>query len=250
MSVNKSKKLSTVVDEIVAGICHAIFRGDYEVGTKLPPLRTLAREHDVTLPTMQRVIARMEELGVISVRQGSGVTVLDPVLNAKPAVMPYWLSALQDEPRRAVKILRDFLDLRAELGVSLLLRARTNASSRDYREIEALLDDFERRARDGMTRREVYEADFLLMRGILALEPQIAYSMVLNIMTQLIDVVPHLLEAMYDTPDRNIVGYRAVLAMIEDASISDAQLRERLSGLLSAYDMISLAKFEALLSAS
>lgn len=240
--VRTGKRGGTVVEQIVSELCRGIFRGEYAPGTKLPSLRTLAGEHDVTLPTMQRVISRMEELGIIRVRQGSGVRVLDPMTNAHPAALPYWFDALRDQPREAARLLAGFMELRIELGLGRLIAVR---GERELTELEALLEDFEAGAREGMTPEEALEADFALMRGVLRLKPQIAYSSILNVFERLTRSIPELIKAMYDPPARNAAGWRAFLEQARDESISDEVLRQRVVGLLKAFDMITLARFEA-----
>jgi len=52
---------NTLVDELVSRLCTEIFTGIHEVGTVLPPIRELAKRYETTVPTIQRVIARLEE---------------------------------------------------------------------------------------------------------------------------------------------------------------------------------------------
>lgn len=241
------KKNGTIVEEIVGSLCHGIFRGEYEVGSKLPPLRTLAKTFDVTLPTMQRVIARMEELGVIAVRQGSGVTVLDPQTNAHPSALTYWLEALRDRPAEAARLLSSFLELRTELGVAALLKVRRSADDEEFDAIIELIDDFEARAREGMTPEEACGADFAVMRRVLKGRHLLAYSAVLNIFARLLQQMPELQQAMYDPPSRNAKGWRVFFGMVREPG-DEAQLREQITGVLNAFDMVTLAKFEAILA--
>lgn len=241
----------TVVEEIVRAVCVAIFRGEHEVGEKLPPLRTLAKTYDVTLPTMQRVIARMEELGLIQVRQGSGVTVLEPLSNAHPSAIPYWLEALKDDPAEASRFLGDFLELRNEMGLSRLIQIRPmlKAGTEKAVRIEEALEAFSAKA-SGMSPQEAFEADFALMRELIALKPQVAYSTMLNVLSSILAGLPQLVEMIYVQPERNAAGYLAVLALARDERVTDADLREQVSGVLTAFDLITLSKFRALLEIS
>jgi DNA-binding FadR family transcriptional regulator len=51
-------------------------------------VRALATTHGVTVPTIQRVIARLEALGIAHARQGSGVSVLDPARHGGLSLIP------------------------------------------------------------------------------------------------------------------------------------------------------------------
>ena len=236
----------TVVEEIVRALCMGIFRGEYPSGSKLPPLRALAKTHSVTLPTMQRAIARMEELGLISVRQGSGVTVLEPLTHAHPSAIPYWMSAFRDDPGVAVKGLGDFLELRTELGVVNLLRVRPLLLGSRGEEVEKRLEVFEESAA-GMGAWEALEADFEMLRVFLNLRPQLAYSTVLNVLRRIVEGLPLLVEVAYEQPARNVLGYRTVLGLARDPGVDDTTLREQMLGVLRAYDAITLGKFRAIL---
>ncbi|MEC9443107.1 MAG: GntR family transcriptional regulator [Myxococcota bacterium] len=241
-----SGRAGTVVEEIVSAICVAIFRGEHKVGEKLPPLRTLAKTYDVTLPTMQRVIARMEELGLIEVRQGSGVTVLEPLSHAHPSAIPYWLEALRDEPAEASRYLGDFLELRNDLGLATLLKIRPLLQSSEGERVAAALEEFARSAAT-MTPEEAFEADFELMRRLIALKPQVAYSTMLNVLASIVRGLPQLVEMIYDQPERNAKGYQAVLALARDKKVTDTELRDQVASVLKAFDMITVSKFRALL---
>jgi DNA-binding FadR family transcriptional regulator len=244
----KHQRGGTVVEEIVASICHGIFRGEHRVGQKLPPLRTLAKTYDVTLPTMQRVIARMEELGVIAVRQGSGVKVLDPVTNAHPAALPYWLEALSDRPSEAVEVLRGFLEMRSELTLIMALKVREEHEAIDFGQIEERLRDLKEGAAEGMTPFEAFEADVEVMRTMLRMRPQLAYSTVLNIFERIVRAQPVLQQAMYDPPSRIATAYAAALDLFFDSSVSNDELRLHMSGIMRLFDAMTLRKFESILT--
>ncbi len=55
-------------------------RGDYAVGSTLPPERDLAERFGVSRPTIRRAVAVLEQNGRIRTRHGSGMTVCAPTL--------------------------------------------------------------------------------------------------------------------------------------------------------------------------
>lgn len=243
-----TQKNVTVVDEIVESLCHAIFRDEHKTGEKLPPLRTLAQTYGVTLPTMQRVIARMEELGVIRARQGSGVTVLDPLTHASPAAMIFWLDVLREQPQKAVEFVKSFLLVRRELGASVLMELRGEATSEERASMLVELEHFEARVGEGIDREEAVELDFGVMRAWTSLRPKVAISIISNMFEQLISSSQEMQEAAYEHPERNVMGYRAVYEAFMDDGLSDQEFRDQVMALLRTFDMVSLAKFEAILS--
>ncbi len=242
------KQNRTVVDEIVASLCRSIFRGEHKPGDNLPPLRQMASEYGVTLPTMQRVVARMEELGVVYARQGSGVKVLEPLHHAAPAAMVFWLDVLQDRPGEAMEFVASFVQVRRELAVSYLCELREAGVSKV--EAERMLKDvehFEQRVEEGVSLDEAMELDFGVMRGWLGLRPKVAVFVILNMFEQLVSSTQVMKEAVYDHPERNVLGYRAVYDAFMDRGLKQEVFKREVTGLLATFDMISLARFEAML---
>ena len=65
----------------------AILDGRYRPGDKLPPERELADEFQVNRTSVREAIKVLEGLGLVSVRQGDGATVL-PLIDASFGVLP------------------------------------------------------------------------------------------------------------------------------------------------------------------
>ena len=247
-STQRRKKGKTIVDDIVTSLCVRIVRGEYEVGVKLPPLRALAKEYGITLPTMQRVVAKLEELGLVHVLQGSGVTVRDPVTEANLSAIPYWIHVVREDPAGAVKLFDDFLDVRRVLGTRLLLGARGRLRERElWGAFDEELARFEHSAAHSRDWGQMCRHDFQLMREFLRVEPQLAYSGILNVFERILMQVPELLEAAYNPATRNVRGWQVVLEVLRDKRVSDEEARRQITGTFRAFDTMTLAKFEAVL---
>jgi len=65
----------------------AILDGRYRAGDKLPPERELAEEFQVNRTSVREAIKVLEGLGLVSVRQGGGATVL-PLIDASFDLLP------------------------------------------------------------------------------------------------------------------------------------------------------------------
>ena len=65
----------------------AILDGRYAVGEKLPPERELAEEFQVNRTSVREAIKVLEGLGLVSVRQGDGATVL-PLIDSSFDLLP------------------------------------------------------------------------------------------------------------------------------------------------------------------
>jgi DNA-binding FadR family transcriptional regulator len=231
----------TVVEEMVEAIAGDIFRGRYAPGARLPPYRRIADDFDVTLPTAQRAVGRIQELGLVDVRQGRGATVLDPVTHAHPGVLPYWVSAVLDTPESAREIVEDFLDVRRELASMML--ARMSGMTDELDPIEEAVDAMQRLVATEATVEEIRQADMEIVRSMLAVQSSIALATIFNAFSSLMRVVPELPRAMYANPALNVAGYRGALQMIR-SGMSATELRENVETTLRTLDRTTADLFE------
>ncbi|WP_197502472.1 FadR/GntR family transcriptional regulator, partial [Mycobacterium scrofulaceum] len=76
-----------VDEQIAASITDAILDGAFPPGTALPPERDLAEQLGVNRTSLRQGLARLQEMGLIEARHGSGNVVTDPHGLTHPAVV-------------------------------------------------------------------------------------------------------------------------------------------------------------------
>ena len=166
--------------------------------------------YEVTVPTMQRAIARLEELGLLFVRHGSGMTVLDPVRHANPMILPYWIQALHAHPEQVRKPLEDFLALRRTLLAELLA---AKPAEQTWAMLDEPLDELARCARQlKPSWRSLMDAELCLERQLLQATGQTAYAMIFNVFERLLQSVPELQRARYGQADAVLTCWEAMRA--------------------------------------
>lgn len=99
-----------VDEQIAASIADAILDGKFPPGTTLPPERELADQLGVNRTSLRQGLARLQQMGLIEVRQGSGSMVRDPEGLTHPAVVEALVRKLGPE------FLVELLEIRAALG--------------------------------------------------------------------------------------------------------------------------------------
>ena len=99
-----------VDEQIAASIADAILDGVFAPGSTLPPERDLAEQLGVNRTSLRQGLARLQQMGLIEARHGSGNLVRDPEGLTHPAVVEALVRKLGPE------FLVELLEIRAALG--------------------------------------------------------------------------------------------------------------------------------------
>ena len=99
-----------VDEQIAASIADAILDGAFSPGSTLPPERELAEQLGVNRTSLRQGLARLQQMGLIEARHGSGNVVRDPEGLTNPAVIEALVRKLGPE------FLVELLEIRAALG--------------------------------------------------------------------------------------------------------------------------------------
>ena len=65
----------SLADRLARRIRGLIQNGDYKEGDRLPPIMEMARRFGVGHPTIREALKKLETMGVVEIRHGSGVYV-------------------------------------------------------------------------------------------------------------------------------------------------------------------------------
>ncbi len=234
---------TTLADQLARQLAMEILRGSIPPGRDLPPLRALARQYGITLPTAQRALAHLEGLGLVEARHGSGLRVLDPTSAVALSALPMWVEASLLDPPHATRLLGDFLELRRLLVAPLLRRARSRLTEADLGRLDqgvsAMESEARRRPADFV---RIAEADLALGKILVHRANQAAFATVFNTFGRLLLTLSVLREAVYSDPMRNVFGYRAALALLRSRAGDESLIRIAEESLLET-DRVTLRRF-------
>jgi DNA-binding FadR family transcriptional regulator len=216
----------------------AILRGQYLPGSRLPTVRELAEECGVNPSTVQRAVARLEQKGLVTARQGSGLLVNDPTEVADLGLLPEWLTATADDPSRAARLLAEFLEIRRVVASRLLAHHRAAVLEALAGLPQALLE------LGHLPPDEVWRADLRVARLIIVATRNHAALLVLNTVSKALEELPALRRAVYEDPSSNSASLARTVELLHD---DPPGLAERLEAEMSALDARSVAAFERLL---
>lgn len=230
----------TVAERIEQALAVQIVRGERPVGALLPSVRALAVEFGVTVPTIQRVIARLEAAGLVTVRHGRGITVRDPH-EAGLSLLPVWFRAYRGEADVLAPILADFLELRRVFTAHLLVKERARLLALG----PALIAAAAAVPTDGGAQ-AVMEADLAFTRSILEHSGHFAARALFHTVEQLIRAVPLLAEALYGDPAHHRQTLAVAAALVEDAP--DETLVAQVQAAQASWDAAAVERFRVLVA--
>lgn len=125
-------------ERVADSIRQHIVDGKLGPGELLPPERTLAERFRVTRNTVREALRHLEQLRVVAIRQGSGVTVQDYLTNAGVEFLVFLLRS----DRSRGPLLRDVLEARAIIGEAICRRSIDTFDLSGIDELRAAVDAF------------------------------------------------------------------------------------------------------------
>jgi GntR family transcriptional repressor for pyruvate dehydrogenase complex len=118
-------------EQIAASIADAILDGVFPPGSTLPPERELADQLGVNRTSLRQGLARLQQMGLIEVRHGSGSVVCDPEGLTHPAVVEALVRKLGPD------FLVELFEIRAALGPLIGRLAAERGTPEDARALSA-----------------------------------------------------------------------------------------------------------------
>lgn len=76
---------------VFEGLAGELLRGAYPPGSRLPPERELAQRFGTSRSTVREAVRRLESLGLLKARRGSGLEVQDLFRHGSIGLLPAWL---------------------------------------------------------------------------------------------------------------------------------------------------------------
>jgi GntR family transcriptional repressor for pyruvate dehydrogenase complex len=162
-------------DEIAQRIAQLIQAQEYVPGTRLPAISDMARQFGVGSPTLREALKKLETVGVVDIRHGSGVYVgraPESLLITNPVI----------EARATKKLLVDLIEARIPIELETAALGAKNATPEHLDEMDALLTRAGRSFGDSV----------LLTQVNLAFHRQIALASGNVVMHQILDVLANL----------------------------------------------------------
>jgi len=209
-------------DKLAQRIRAMIQKGDYGQGDRLPPIMEMAKRFSVGHPTIREALKKLETMGIVEIRHGSGVYVSrsDEVL---VLASPDFAGTVTK------KLLLDLIDARMPLEMTSVAEAVKNATLDDLVEMRRLL----KQAGDN------FDNDVVLNETNMGFHRQIAIASGNTVLLQLLDVLrdlfteeQRLILGIFGSRERDHREHLAILEALEnrDEPLGVERMRKHLQG--------------------
>ena len=209
-------------DKLAQRIRGMIQKGDYGQGDRLPAIMEMAKRFSVGHPTIREALKKLETMGIVEIRHGSGVYV-----SRSEEVL---VLASPDYPGTVTKkLLLDLIDTRMPLEMKSVAEAVKNATLDDLVEMRRLL----KQAGDN------FDNDVVLNETNMGFHRQIAIASGNTVLLQLLDVLrdlfteeQRLILGIFGSRDRDHREHLAILESLEnrDEAVGVERMRKHLQG--------------------
>jgi GntR family transcriptional regulator, transcriptional repressor for pyruvate dehydrogenase complex len=128
----------TLSHEITAKLTRRIVDNRYPAGTKLPTERELAEEFGVTRHVVREALKRLEAIGLVRIRHGSGILVENLPLTG--GIELFEILLFKEDGSINLPLLLDVLEFRANMVRTVVRLAAERRTESEMQELESLLE--------------------------------------------------------------------------------------------------------------
>lgn len=132
-----SSSETTVSKAITSKLIARIIDGVYPPGSKLPTEREIAEEFDVTRNVVREALKRLEALGLVTIRRGSGIYVEDLQLTGGVELLE--LLIFKEDGSLNIDILRDIIEFYENSIISIIRLATQRMTQEELNALEELV---------------------------------------------------------------------------------------------------------------
>jgi GntR family transcriptional repressor for pyruvate dehydrogenase complex len=218
---------STVVDAVADRLRGEILAGRLPPGTKIPSERELAFALGVNRLTLRAALARLEALGLLTTRHGSGTLVTDWRERAGLDTLATWIGCLRPEDPSWRELIVSLLEVRRIVAAEAVGLAATRRTPGDLDAMRSRADEQQDRVRDPIA---FARGDVAFVRAVVHAAKNVALEMLLNTFARFPDEHPELVHVLFDRCDQTIVYYPILIELVArgDGELARSVVRREL----------------------
>ncbi|MFW5972446.1 MAG: FadR/GntR family transcriptional regulator [Bacteroidota bacterium] len=213
---------TNLADDLAERIADMIHTRQYEPGDRLPPIMEMARSFGVGHPTVREALKKLEIVGMVTIKHGSGVYVGNGGGNL-----------LVSNPVRSGEVSRKLLVDLVEARMPIEITSARLASTRASEEHLARMDELMRQASENL------DNDDVLSAANMEFHYEIAVASGNTVLAQLQQALTNLFQQeqrqilnIYSSRERDHADHRAILDALvaRDADLAVERMRLHLEG--------------------
>lgn len=228
---------SSVVDAVADRLRNEILAGRLAAGSRLPSERELSLALGVNRLTLRAALARLEAMGLVTTRHGSGTEVASWRERAGLEALPMVMGSLDPDEPAWLELLTSMLEVRRVLATEAVALAAVRHSDADIASMRAIAAEQRTRLHDAQA---YARGDFAFQRAVVRAARNIGFELILNSFSRFPEEQPALVATLYDKREESVVFYEALIGLVQSGDAAAA--REALHQTFSAMDEEWLAR--------
>jgi GntR family transcriptional repressor for pyruvate dehydrogenase complex len=222
---------SSVVDAVSDRLRNEILAGRIAAGSRLPSERELSLALGVNRLTLRAALARLEAMGLVSTRHGSGTEVVSWRERAGLDALPMVMNSLEREEPAWMDLLTSLLEVRRVLVSEAVALAAERHTEEDIAVMRQLAAEQANNLHDLIA---FARGDLAIQRAVVRAARNVGFELILNSFSRFPEEQPDLLAELYDRRAETLPFYEILVELVR-AGDGDAA-RQTLRAAFNAMD--------------
>jgi DNA-binding FadR family transcriptional regulator len=203
---------SSVVDAVADRLRGEILAGRLAAGSRLPSERELSLALGVNRLTLRAALARLEAMGLVTTRHGSGTEVSPWRERAGLEALSMVMSSLDPSEPAWLELLTAMLEVRSVLAAEAVALAAVRHTEQDLAQMRAIAEEQKTRTHDALA---YAKGDLAFQRALVRAARNVGFELILNSFLRVPEEQPHLVAQLYDRREDSLGFYEAVIALVK-----------------------------------
>jgi DNA-binding FadR family transcriptional regulator len=228
---------SSVVDAVADRLRNEILAGRIAPGSRLPSERELSLALGVNRLTLRAALARLEAMGLVSTRHGSGTEVVPWRERAGLEALPMVMGSLERGEPAWIELLNSLLEVRRILVAEAVALAAERHRADDIDAMQRAAADQTQNLDDPLA---FARGDLVFLRAVVRATRNVGFELVLNSFARFPEEQPETVAELYDRRHESIGFYGAVVELVRAGDAEAA--RDTIKTAFSSMDTEWLAR--------
>jgi GntR family transcriptional regulator, transcriptional repressor for pyruvate dehydrogenase complex len=211
---------SSVVDAVADRIRGEILAGRLPAGSRLPSERELSLALGVNRLTLRASLARLEALGLVTTRHGSGTQVAAWQERASLDALATLAGTIKPAEPAWRKLLTAMLEVRRILASEAIGLAAERHTEADIEALTALAAEQATRIHDAVA---FARGEIAFERAVIRAAGNVGLELILNSFARFPDEHPELVEMLFDRMPESRLLYESTIALIQSRDAASAR---------------------------